>query len=906
MRRASPKFRLGLFGLALLVTTVLLVGLPQYIHPGLVTTVASALGPSMPSFLLELCLAITRPETVEGPAPPEVAEKPVAQRLVEMVRKEWNDEVKLRRLHDPHPLTVSWQAVDAGLVDNWDNVVLMARKASNYPGSDPASWAADPTVLAGAADPTVLAGSGNRGGLVWVLSRVPTGRLVVLGGRGAGKTILLVQLGLDLLKQWTLGKPVPVLVSLASWNPAKQGLHTWLVDQLTTNYDLLAESSATGKTNLAWELLDAHLLLPILDGLDELDKSVRGQAIVGINDALLNPDDGLIVSCRTEDYREAVNPDKATPVPLWGTAGVEVLDLNPDDVSTYLREGAGSTADRWDLVLATLDDENTPTGRVLRTPLMVSLARIIYNPRSGEQTGGLPDPEVLCNFSTDVELKRHLFDAFILAAYRDYSDSDKRRGWSVDEVKPWLKYLAIHLENLLTETHLKENPNGDVSFAWWQLRYIAPRPLSKLAAQLPRQLRGLAERIARMPRRLSGLAVGLVAGLATGLTAGFGAHIGAGIGIGLGFGLLLGLAARWLVRRRITRSAKPTTGLNTEYIQGLVGGLVGGLLGGFVAGLVSVIVIGRGRGLAGELPIGLGVGMGIGPTCGFWDGLFGGLVGGVSGGLVGTLGVGVGLAAGLLNGLGVGVTAGFSVEFFGLRKPARLARYDKKGRPGGIAVGGTVGGIYWVIVGPVIGILAGLSAGILAGYAVGLVDVPADDLEAVGPGAVLKRDRFTFIKFGIVVALVTGLIGGLTAGLVAVKEKKVEASPAFLLANGWGIALATAIVLGLSFAFAKSSWGSFTLARCWLALRGDLPWCLMKFLTDAHERGVLRQVGAVYQFRHLDLQQHLAGLPPPTVPAKSGEAEQDERMVEAVAGPAQALVDVGVDDSEDHGGGEVA
>jgi len=30
------------------------------------------------------------------------------------------------------------------------------------------------------------------------------------------------------------------------------------------------------------------------------------------------------------------------------------------------------------------------------------------------------------------------------------------------------------------------------------------------------------------------------------------------------------------------------------------------------------------------------------------------------------------------------------------------------------------------------------------------------------------------------------------------------------------------------------------------------------FLADAHQRGVLRQAGAVYQFRHLELQRHLA------------------------------------------------
>jgi hypothetical protein len=49
-------------------------------------------------------------------------------------------------------------------------------------------------------------------------------------------------------------------------------------------------------------------------------------------------------------------------------------------------------------------------------------------------------------------------------------------------------------------------------------------------------------------------------------------------------------------------------------------------------------------------------------------------------------------------------------------------------------------------------------------------------------------------------------------------------------------------------------------ARVWLAGRSRLPAKLMPFLDDAYRRGVLRQVGAVYQFRHARLQEHLTTL----------------------------------------------
>ncbi|WP_030019567.1 hypothetical protein [Streptomyces monomycini] len=76
---------------------------------------------------------------------------------------------------------------------------------------------------------------------------------------------------------------------------------------------------------------------------------------------------------------------------------------------------------------------------------------------------------------------------------------------------------------------------------------------------------------------------------------------------------------------------------------------------------------------------------------------------------------------------------------------------------------------------------------------------------------------------------------------------------------GAGTGMAEGITAGIGFGLAVTSWGSFGAARICLALRRQVPWDLMGFLEDAHRsRGVLRQVGAVYQFRHIDLQRHLA------------------------------------------------
>ena len=55
-----------------------------------------------------------------------------------------------------------------------------------------------------------------------------------------------------------------------------------------------------------------------------------------------------------------------------------------------------------------------------------------------------------------------------------------------------------------------------------------------------------------------------------------------------------------------------------------------------------------------------------------------------------------------------------------------------------------------------------------------------------------------------------------------------------------------------------SAWQRFLLVRLLLAGSRHTPLRLMTFLDEAHDRGVLRQAGGFYQFRHGRLQDRLA------------------------------------------------
>lgn len=127
--------------------------------------------------------------------------------------------------------------------------------------------------------------------------------------------------------------------------------------------------------------------------------------------------------------------------------------------------------------------------------------------------------------------------------------------------------------------------------------------------------------------------------------------------------------------------------------------------------------------------------------------------------------------------------------------------------------------------------------------------------------------------FDIALALASGLAGGVLGRFLFGRWGSVAYGVACVAVGGQVFAVdhssttpwivGTLFGLGVGAAvFSSRSWGSFVSARLWLSLRGRAPLRLMRFLDDAHRCGVLRQVGAVYQFRHARLQDRLASQPP--------------------------------------------
>lgn len=232
-----------------------------------------------------------------------------------------------------------------------------------------------------------------------------------------------------------------------------------------------------------------------------------------------------------------------------------------------------------------------------------------------------------------------------------------------------------------------------------------------------------------------------------------------------------------------------------------------------------------------------------------------------------------------------------------LRFRASAARFSVR-----FLVGALVGvalGLAWVLDAGAIGVIAlvfGLSVGTYA-----WLDKPVDVNRVSSPGNVLRGDRLAGLSFTITLmvslglfygfayaftsetrtltllggtfdigtALAGGLAGAVLGGFLLGPWGSFGYGVACLVVGGQVFTLSkhpmtaptTGVLFGLGVGlavFLSRSWGLFVVTRLWLALRGHAPLRLMRFLDDAHRRGVLRQVGAVYQFRHARLQDRLA------------------------------------------------
>jgi hypothetical protein len=467
------------------------------------------------------------------------------------------------------------------------------------------------------------------------------GRLVVLGEPGAGKTVLAIELQVQLLEQRKENQvlPVPVLVGAAAYD-TQQPWEVWLTGHLALRFGISEKVTA--------RLVRDGRVLPLLDGLDEMDSapgdSGRAAALVAALNSWMRGRERapMVVTCRGEEYRALHHKvDRA--------ALVEMVPLSADEAAGYLREQFRDADEetRCEPILAELGA--APDGALaaqLATPWRLTLTLAALRD-GGDLTGLLPSAPVLSakamrEYAESVD--RQLLASYVPAAVRLY-DPDGRR-YRLADVERWLIALA---GGLAWQASIGMSAT-DIRLDGWH--HFARDGVTRSACYA-------AEALPAVALVMVGYNISRHAFIAL-------VTLSVMVQVGVAF------SRRTRGPRRFTLSRVKTR----EGLLDIRFGLLIWLVVGLLAGLSMGIVLGPGYGLVA----GLVVGLVVGPAAGLGAGLGGsspqelgphgvieadvrcsiavGLVVGTVAGLA--AGIWLGLAAGLAAGLAVGLMAALS------------------------------------------------------------------------------------------------------------------------------------------------------------------------------------------------------------------------------------------------------
>ncbi|WP_327634924.1 hypothetical protein OHB24_33695 [Kribbella sp. NBC_00482] len=336
----------------------------------------------------------------------------VVDALAKELKGEWRALLESEPGEHAQLINLKWSRVDAPeLIDHWANV--------NQSDND-----VPPLTVHGLLDGVAKAYSG-----------IPSGRLVILGRPGAGKSIAAVHCAAHLVSDRESGQPVPYVVSFKSWSPDVD-LSSWLVARLEAEHPELAAIGPSDKT-LAAGLVAGRLVLPILDGFDELPPQYQYVALRHLNDQARRP---LIVTSRVDQYGAVVAETRV----LNAAAVIALDDLSEGVLVPYLRTSAtGRRAGIWEPVIGAVRRPSPdPAGRqvldLLSTPLMVYLACARYSDHNSDA-----DPAELLDtrrFPSRAALEHHLIAEFLPAVYRRRSGEKHR--WSAADAHRWLSAIT--------------------------------------------------------------------------------------------------------------------------------------------------------------------------------------------------------------------------------------------------------------------------------------------------------------------------------------------------------------------------------------------------------------------------------------------------------------------------------
>ena len=271
------------------------------------------------------------------------------------------------------------------------------------------------------------------------------GKLLILGAPGSGKTTTLLELANDLIARAKddVDKPIPVLFNLSSWKEDKQHIADWLVTELMSTYGI---PKAISK-----QWLKNRQLLPLLDGLDELESSRQQKCVLAINQFLESEQGSrsLVVCSRQQEY-------DLYKTKLHLNGSICLQPLTEAQIQKYLQDVRRfdiwqSIQDSMIWVLANqggILSRDLPKGmggdsgllELAKSPLLLSIMILAYKEISIEELQKRNSPKAR---------RKYLFDAYI----KRMLERDIRNLWygkskepNKAQTKAWLTWIAKMLK----------------------------------------------------------------------------------------------------------------------------------------------------------------------------------------------------------------------------------------------------------------------------------------------------------------------------------------------------------------------------------------------------------------------------------------------------------------------------
>jgi hypothetical protein len=728
-----------------------------------------------------------------------------------------------------------------------------------------------------------------------------SGRLIILGGPGAGKSssgILLLRDALDhraaLTAEDQARVPVPVLVSPQDWNPITEPFTQWLAVLLGRDYELLRAPEYGA--DVAMRLIMGGYIAVILDGLDDMLEALRPMALYALGE---QTNFRLVVLTRSEALVTAVS-DAHLP----GAAALELLPIEPAQAAEYLtRCQRDPLSPAWKYLINHLrEGSDGALERALNTPLMLTLLRDTYDLEG--QFDELVSAESHLK-SKDIE--DDLCERVLTAAYarRPHKPDPP---YSDDQARRWLGQLAHRMK--------KE----DRDLAWWAIpRWVPAWPrafatvviISLASASIIGLLTAFATRAnffsafqlipettivtifaktlgyafmfgtgllfifpstGEPPQRnrlqwnradiLTILILGLGVGVGIGLERGFGFGSALELGSKLRQGCAVGLVSSFVVVLGLVLN--PVSPQQPGWLRWAKNDIRTNLFSGLVVGLVAGTGYWMGYGLRFGLVYGLIVGVGY--TLVFVVDKKPSRSDLQQGGNDIPVALLIGLVIAIVTTAGYGIIY-LLISILSRRSPLRRRqlRWSETATPAtlltGLMTGLVLGLVYGLVyalayglaygreLGLTLGLTLALPLGLGFGLMIGLLLVlrqpPTEATSPLDPQLVWRRERQFGLIFGLMFGLASGLTGGLADWLVA--------------GPGAGLALGVTggIVFGIGAGLTSSATWATALANAQLQRRNEAPAHMLQFLDDARERHILRKVGSAYQFRDARLQDWL-------------------------------------------------